>query len=154
MSTVSQTAPVSSAALWTGRILSTLIVLMLLMSGAMKLKMKHDFDNLPPASSVQSDAKDAPHNPQVDLDPIGWKVEIMGVVGFVEICCALLYAIPRTAVLGAILITGYLGGACATHLRVGESGLCFAPVAMGVVAWIALYLRDRRIRELAPFRSL
>jgi len=134
MATVSQVTTVSKGALWTGRVLSGIIVALFLFSGVMKLMMKPEM--------------------QKDLDPIGWKVDVVRSIGIVEICCALIYAIPQTAVLGAILLTGYLGGACATHVRIGEYGLCIAPVAFGVIVWIALYLRDLRVRELAPIRSL
>ena len=134
MASVVQTGTVSKGALWTGRILSGLIVALMIMSGVMKLMMKEDA--------------------QKDLDPIGWSVGIMGTIGVIEIACAILYAIPQTAVLGAILLAGYLGGACATSVRVGQYGLGFAPVILGVVAWIALYLRDPRLRSLAPIRTL
>ena len=69
----------------------------------------------------------------------------------IEIACATLYAIPRTSVLGAILLTGYLGGATATHVRVGEP--FFLPVIVGIVLWLGLYLRDHRVCALVPFRS-
>jgi hypothetical protein len=65
-----------------------------------------------------------------------------------------LYLIPQTAMLGAILLTGYLGGACATHVRIADYGHCWIPVALGVVLWLGLYLRDARIRALVPLRSL
>jgi hypothetical protein len=70
----------------------------------------------------------------------------------VELVCVLLYAIPRTAVLGAILLTGYLGGAVATHVRVGEPW--FLPVIFGVLVWLGIYLREPRLRELAPLRRI
>ena len=70
----------------------------------------------------------------------------------VAVLCVILYAIPRTAVLGAILLTGYLGGAVATHVRAGEPW--FFPVIFGVIVWLALYLRDPRVRDLAPLRRL
>jgi len=69
-----------------------------------------------------------------------------------EICCGLIYAIPQTAILGAILITGYLGGAVATHVRAGEIPQAFGPVLFGVLAWLGLFLRDARVRKLLPFR--
>jgi hypothetical protein len=69
----------------------------------------------------------------------------------VELACAILYAIPRTSVLGAILLTGYLGGATATHMRVGEP--FFIPLGVGIVVWLGLFLRDERIRALIPLRS-
>ena len=69
----------------------------------------------------------------------------------VEIVCAVLYAIPRTSVLGAILLTGYLGGATATHVRAGEP--FFIPIVVGVVVWLGLYLRDGRLVALVPVRK-
>ena len=68
--------------------------------------------------------------------------------------CALvaLYLLPQTSVLGAIVLTGYLGGAVATHLRIADTARAAIPVVVGIVAWGGLYLRDRRIRELVPFR--
>jgi hypothetical protein len=134
MATATQSMSVSKAALWTGRVLSGLVVALMIMSGVMKLMMTADA--------------------QKDLDPIGWSVGIMGTIGAIEIACAVLYAIPQTAVLGAILLTGYLGGACATSVRIGQYGLSFAPVIIGVVTWVALYLRDARLRSLAPIRAL
>jgi hypothetical protein len=70
----------------------------------------------------------------------------------VEIICVILYAIPRTAVLGAILLTGYLGGAVATHVHAAE--WWFMPVVFGVLVWLGLYLRDPRVRELTPIRRV
>ena len=70
----------------------------------------------------------------------------------VEMVCVILYAIPRTAVLGAILLTGYLGGAVATHVRASEPW--FFPVIMGVLVWLGLYLRDPRLRELVLLRKV
>jgi hypothetical protein len=75
-----------------------------------------------------------------------------GVIVILEISCRIIYAIPQTAVLGAILLTGYLGGATATHLRAGEISSIPGPVLFGVLAWLGLFLRDRRVRALIPFR--
>lgn len=72
-------------------------------------------------------------------------------LGILEVACVVVYLIPRTAVLGAILLTGYLGGAVATHLRVGDP--CFGPILLGVVLWGGLFLRDPRLRTLIPLRS-
>ena len=69
----------------------------------------------------------------------------------VQVICAVLFVIPRTAVLGAVLITGWLGGAVSTHVRAGEPW--FFPVLFGVVIWLALFLRDRRVRALLPLRT-
>jgi hypothetical protein len=71
-------------------------------------------------------------------------------IGIVEVACAILYLIPQTAVLGAILVTGYLGGATNHHVRVGEPFVM--PILLGVLVWLGLFLRDRRIRAVLPFR--
>jgi hypothetical protein len=68
-----------------------------------------------------------------------------------ELTCVVLYAIPRTAYLGAVLTTGYLGGAVATHLRVGDPGF-LTPLALGIFVWAGLYLRDDKLRQLMPWR--
>jgi hypothetical protein len=81
----------------------------------------------------------------------GYPPGSIGVLGAVELACAILFVFPRTSVLGAILVTGYLGGATATHVRAGDPFL--APVMLGVVAWGGLFLRDARLRALLPFRS-
>ena len=98
MSSETPAAPVATKMVWAGRILSTLPVLMLLMSGVMKL--------LQPPDLVEGFAK------------LGWPVSVAVGLGIVELACTVLYAIPRTSVLGAILLTGYLGGAIATHVRI------------------------------------
>ena len=71
-------------------------------------------------------------------------------IGIAELVSTLLYAIPRTSVLGAILLTGYMGGAIATHVRIGEPFVVQAGI--GVLVWLGLFLRDARIRELIPLR--
>jgi len=71
-------------------------------------------------------------------------------LGIVELTCAAIYAFPPTAVLGAILLTGYLGGATATHVRVGD--LFHMPILVGVLVWLGLYLRDGRLRAIVPWR--
>jgi hypothetical protein len=81
----------------------------------------------------------------------GYQPQAPFAIGIVELLCAALYLIPSTAVLGAILLTGYLGGATATHVRVGEP--YFMPVLFGVLFWGGLYLRDARLRALLPWRS-
>ena len=72
-------------------------------------------------------------------------------IAIAELACLILYAIPRTSVLGAILLTGYLGGATATHVRVGEPPIL--AIIVGIVVWLGLYLRDQRLRALVPLRS-
>jgi hypothetical protein len=125
-------SPVSQKALWTGRVISTLIVLMLLMSSIFKFK--------PPEMAVKENAR------------LGWSMSLAPKLAVLEVAVAVLYAIPQTAVLGAILLTGYLGGATATHVRVGDPFIM--PVILGVLAWVGLYLRDPRLRPLAPWRRL
>lgn len=81
----------------------------------------------------------------------GYPQQSLLIIGIVEMLCAVLYLIPRTAVLGAILLTGYLGGAASTHIRVGEP--FFIPILFGVLLWGGLYLRDERLRSLIPWRK-
>ncbi len=123
-------APVSKAALWTGRIISTLAVLLLTFSAVMKL--------LKPAPVLEEFAR------------FGYaEGHAMG-IGILELACVILYAIPRTSVLGAVLLTGYLGGAVATHVRVGDQFV--SPIIIGVVVWLGIFLRDRCVRALLPLR--
>jgi len=128
---MSDAPPVSKTMLWIGRVLSALPVLMLAMSASMKL-MKSPM-------LVEGFAH------------LGWPESVAITLGIVELSCAILYAIPQTAVLGAILVTGYLGGAVATHVRIGEP--FHMPIILGVIAWGGLYFRDARIRALIPLRS-
>jgi hypothetical protein len=130
MQSDTQLAPVSKPVLWTGRVISALPVLMLLMSGVMKF-LKPDF-----AVKGTTD--------------LGWDEGLLLGLGITEIACTVIYAIPQTSVLGAILLTGYLGGATATHVRVGEP--FYAPIILGVLVWGGLYLRDVRLRALVPLR--
>lgn len=80
----------------------------------------------------------------------GYPIDVAVPLGIVELVCTALYAIPQTAVLGAILLTGYLGGATATHVRLMED--FSAPIIMGVMIWLGLFMRDARIRALVPWR--
>jgi len=121
----------SKKLVWTGRILSALPVLLLLFSAVLKF-MK------PPAVTEGFQKLGYPDNTLLPL-------------GFVELICTVLYVIPQTSVLGAILVTAYLGGATASHLRVGEP--FFGPIILGMIAWLGLFLRDRRLRSLLPLRS-
>jgi hypothetical protein len=85
---------------------------------------------------------------------MGWDVSIAPALGVIILVVVVLYVIPQTAVLGAILMTGYLGGAVATHVRIGEYGMMTPAIVVGILAWVGLYLRDHRVRRLAPLRSL
>jgi hypothetical protein len=91
--------------------------------------------------------------PQVveGFEHLGYPEELILVLGIVEVGCTLLYLIPRTAVRGAILLTGHLGGAVATHSRLLEKQFA-APLLVGVLVWLGLYLRDARVRALIPLR--
>jgi hypothetical protein len=107
---------------------------------------------LPAAALLMSASMKLTRNPQlVEGAPrLGWPVEVLFVLGFVELGCTAIYLVPRTAVLGAVLLTGYLGGAVATHVRIGEPFV--APVLFGVVLWLALWLREPRLKALLPLR--
>ena len=120
--------------LWAGRIVSALPVLLLAFSAFMKLRG--------PAEVVQ-----------VFTGKFGYPAQTLTPLGIVELSCAVLYAIPQTAVLGAVLMTGYLGGAVATHFRVSDPQW-FGPAVLGALAWLGLYLRDPRLRDLLPLRRL
>jgi DoxX-like protein len=132
MPSATQTVPVSKKRLWAGRILSTLPILLLLFSGVLKLSKA--------APVVQGFAQ------------FGYPESLLLSIGIVEVACAVVYAIPRTSILGAILTTGYLGGATATNVRVGDPSF-FLPVILGVLVWAGLFLRDDRLRALIPLRS-
>jgi hypothetical protein len=117
--------------LWVGRVLSALCVLALAFSASFKFRAP-------------------PEVVQAFTTKYGYPAGTLVPIGVLELSCALLYAIPQTATLGAILVTSYLGGAVSTHVRASEPW--FAPVILGVVAWVALYLRDPRLHELVPLR--
>jgi hypothetical protein len=84
---------------------------------------------------------------------LGYSADAVVPIGILEAVCLVLYLIPRTGALGAILLTGYLGGAVASHLRAGDGlfGFVLFPVYVGVLVWGALFLRDARVRALVPF---
>lgn len=86
------------------------------------------------------------------LVELGYPESVGPVIGLVLIACTLLYLVPRTAVLGAVLLTGYLGGAVASHLRIEEPNYLFA-LAIGVLLWAALYVRDPRVRAILGVRD-
>jgi hypothetical protein len=82
---------------------------------------------------------------------LGWSDKLAIALGVTEILSTILYLIPQTSVLGAILVTGYMGGAIATHLRIGEP--FFVQAGIGVFVWLGLYLREPRLRALLPLRK-
>ena len=131
MPTVDQAAPVSKGKLWTGRIISTLVVLFLLFDAVIKL-MKI-------APVVKAFAE------------LGYPASLPVPIGILLLVCTLIYVIPRTSVLGAILLTGYLGGATATHVRAGQP--FYFPILFGVLVWGGLYLRESRLHALIPLQS-
>jgi len=87
---------------------------------------------------------------EVFTGKFGYPQQTLVPIGILEVACVVLYAIPRTAVLGAILTTTYLGGAVATHVRVQDPFI--PPIMFGILVWVGLYLRDDRIRRLLPLR--
>jgi hypothetical protein len=111
--------------------MSALPVLLLLFSGVMKL--------LKPAAVVEG------------FMHLGYPESLSLGIGIAELTSVVIYVIPRTSVLGAILLTGYLGGATASHVRIGEP--FFMAIVMGVLVWGGLYLRDDRLRALLPLRK-
>jgi hypothetical protein len=127
------TTPPSTATTWAARLLAALPVLMLLMSGVMKVIG---------AEAVVRDFGGKFGFPAGTLLPIG----------LLELGCAAIYLWPRTAVLGAVLLTGYLGGAVVTHVRAGEALVALAPALLGAMLWGSLWFRDARVKALLPLR--
>ena len=131
MQAISYEPTISSGTIWTGRIVSFLPALFLLVDAIMKF--------IKPAVVVDTTVQ------------LGYRESVIVPLGVVLLVSTILYLIPRTSVLGAILLTGYLGGAVATHVRVGGGvGPIIFPVVMGVLIWAGLYLRDNRVRVLLP----
>ena len=132
-----ETVPVSKPARWTGRVLSCLVIVFLLFDGAIKL--------VPWPIVTET------------MDRIGYgsSETLARALGTITIACTVLYAIPPTSILGAILLTGYLGGAIATHVRIGSP--LFTHVLFGfylaLMVWGGLWLRDRTLRSLMPLRG-
>jgi hypothetical protein len=125
----------SKKSVWVGRVLSGLVVLFLIPDGIIKFTK--------PAPVVEA------------FTHVGWPLSLANTIGALLLVCTAIYALPRTAFLGAILLTGYLGGAVATHLRAGDplfSHVLF-PTYLGALLWLGLYLRDSRLRALVPLRS-
>lgn len=124
----------SNAARWTGYAISILPSLFLLMDGVMKL--------FKPAVVVEATTK------------LGYQENVIVPIGIVLVICTVLYLVPITSLIGAILLTGYLGGAVATHVRAAEGAFSISfPIIIGVLLWGGLYLRDYRLRYLIPLRT-
>jgi hypothetical protein len=129
-----QSASVSKKARWAGIVMSALPALMLLFSCSMKLAK--------PAEIVEEFAR------------LGYPESVILGIGVLELACTVVYLIPRASVIGAILLTGYLGGAVATHVRIGDPFFkILMPILFGVLIWGGLYLRNVRLRALLPLRS-
>jgi hypothetical protein len=128
----------SKSQLWTGRVLSGLAILFLLFDATMKFFM----DKLPPEALEAGAA-------------LQWPIEKMPLVGTILLVCTFLYIIPRTSVLGAVLLTGYLGGAIASHVRVSNPLFTHTlfPIYIAVFIWLGLYLRDARARNMIGAKS-
>ena len=123
---------VSKAALWTGWVMSALPVLMVLFGSVMKL--------MKTPAVIEGFVK------------AGVPERLIITVGAIELACIIVYVIPQTAVLGAILMTGLLGGATLTEVRIGDPTWPM-PVILGMLAWGGLFMRDLRLRELIPLRK-
>lgn len=123
---------VSKAKFWAGRIITTLMVLFLFFdSGSKILKLAAVMDG---------------------TTRVGYPASLVQPIGVVLLVCTILYMIPRTSVLGAILLTGYLGGATATMVRVQDALFLF-PAGFGMLAWLGLFLREPRLWGLVPLRT-
>jgi hypothetical protein len=136
MPAIAETAPVSKPALWLGRVLSGLVILFMLFDGAIKL--------VPWPVVTET------------MDRIGYgsSETLARSLGVITVACTVLYAIPPTSILGAILLTGYLGGAMASHVRIGSplfSHTLFG-LYLGLMLWGGVWLRDRGLRTLIPLR--
>ena len=94
------------------------------------------------------------HNPWYvrEWSRIGWSPDALNGVGAIQLTCLVLYLIPQTAILGTVLLTGYLGGAIATYVRMGEYYPPLVPLTTCLLAWLGIFLRDERLRVLLPFR--
>jgi len=136
MPTIAETEPVSKPARWTGHVLSGLVIVFLLFDGAIKL--------VPWPVVTET----------MDRMGYGSSETLARSLGIVTIACTVLYSVPPTSILGAILLTGYLGGAIASHVRIGSP--LFTHVLfgfyLGLMVWGGLWLRDPALRNLIPFR--
>jgi hypothetical protein len=136
MHAIAEAAPVSRSALWLGRVLSGVVIVFMLLDGAIKL--------VPWPIVTET------------MDRIGYgsSESLARSLGVITVACTVLYAIPPTSILGAILLTGYLGGAMASHLRIGSplfTHILFG-FYLGLMLWGGLWLRNRSLRALIPLR--
>ena len=137
MQTAIDTATPSKSRLWTGRILTTLTVLFLIMDIVFKFIR--------------------PIPPQVTqpMAQLGLPLDLLSAIGILLLICTILYVIPATSVLGAVLLTGYLGGAISLNMRVGNPLFSYVlfPVYIGIFMWAGLCLREPRLLVLLPLRK-
>jgi hypothetical protein len=117
---------------WVGRVISGLVALVFVMSALLKLKGGAEV------------AQGMAH--------LGLPEAMVLPLAILELSCAVIYMIPAASVSGAILLTGYIGGAICTHWRVGD--LFFIQIALGILVWLGLYLRENRLKALIPLRRL
>ena len=134
MQTAGSSGSISMKSVWAGRIISGLITAFLLFDAVIHL--------MKPAPVVEAFAK------------LNFPLSLSVPLGIVELLCVVLYVIPSTSILGAVLLTGYLGGAVAIQLPTGNPffGEILFPVYVGVFLWGGIYLRDARLRALIPFQ--
>ena len=134
MQSLTQAGPVSKGRLWTGRIISAVVVLFLLFDSITKvLKVR---------AVIEASAQ------------LGYPANTIFTIGIILLVCTMFYIIPQTAVLGAILLTGYLGGAVAANLRIGTSMFnTLFPIVFAALAWTGIFLRESRLGALIPFRT-
>lgn len=125
----------TTMSVWAGRILSALVVIILIADASVNLF--------------------APQLIKAEMSASGFPVELAPVLALLMLLCAALYAYPRTSVLGAILVTGFFGGAICLHLRMGEIGSPpqLISLLIGVLAWLGLFLRDAKVRAVLPLRQ-
>ena len=134
MQSLTQAGPVSKGRLWTGQIISGLVVLFLL------------FDSITKVMKVRAVIEASAQ--------LGYPVNAIVTIGIILLVCTAFYIIPQTAVLGAILLTGYLGGAVAANLRIGSAMFnTFFPIVFAALAWTGIFLRESRLGALIPFRT-
>lgn len=117
--------------IWAGRVISGLIALLLTMSAVMKLMGGAEV--------------------MAGFTRMGLPESLRIPLGILEFSCVAIYLIPATSVTGAILLTGYIGGAIVTHLRIGEP--IYMQIALGMLIWLGLYLREQRLKALIPLRT-
>ena len=120
--------------LWAGRVVSVLPVLIVLMSARMKLTSDPWY--------VQ------------EWGRIGWQVGALPLIASLQLAAITLYVIPQTSMLGAVLLTGYMGGAIASYMRIGEFSPPMVPLTTAMLAWLGLFLREARLRQLLPIRRV